>query len=99
MEQQPLLAIRIDRATAHDLVAKGARLIDVRSPEEFATGALPGAVNLPVQVIAAIIQDHAQTEETIVLYCRSGARSDVAARLLRTAGFSRSYNMGGIGEW
>ncbi len=92
-------AIRIARATAHDLVALGARLIDVRSPEEFAGGGLPGAVNLPVQVIAELIQDHAKPEETIVLYCKSGARSDVAARLLRSAGYAKAYNLGGISEW
>lgn len=91
--------IRIPRKTAHDLVAQGARLIDVRSPEEFAGGALPGALNLPVQVIAQQIQAHVKPDETVVLYCKSGARSDVAARLLRQAGYAKSYNLGGIGEW
>lgn len=91
--------IRINRATAHTLVEGGARLIDVRTPEEFATGALPGAVNIPVQVIAQEIHNHAQDSETLVLYCRSGARSDVAARMLRSFGYTKSYNMGGIGDW
>jgi phage shock protein E len=91
--------IRIPRKTAHDLVTNGARLIDVRSPEEFASGALPGAINVPVQAVAQQIQAHAQPGDTIVLYCKSGARSDVAARLLRQAGYAKSYNLGGIGEW
>jgi phage shock protein E len=91
--------IRIPRLKAHDLVTHGACLIDVRSPEEFATGALPGAINVPVQVIAQQIQAHAQPGDTLVLYCKSGARSDVAARLLRQAGYAKAYNLGGIGEW
>jgi len=91
--------LRIDRATAHSLVADGAKFIDVRSPEEFAGGALPGAVNVPVQVIAQEIQHHAADGDTIVLYCKSGGRSDVAARMLRSFGFAKAYNMGGIGEW
>lgn len=91
--------IRIARARAHQLVQDGAKLIDVRTPEEFAQGAVPGAVNVPVQVIAAEIDKHAQTGETIVLYCKSGMRSDVAAKILRGMGFARSYNLGGIGDW
>ncbi len=91
--------VRIDRAAAHKYVADGAKLLDVRTPEEFAGGALPGAVNVPVQVIAQTIVDYAKDSETIVLYCRSGARSDVAARILRGLGYANSFNMGGIGEW
>lgn len=91
--------IRIDRATAHRLVEEGARLIDVRTPEEHAGGALAGAVNVPVQVIGQQIGEHAQKEETIVLYCKSGARSDMAARLLRSLGYVNAFNMGGIHEW
>lgn len=91
--------VRIDRATAHDLVANGARLIDVRTPEEFAAGAIPGAVNVPVQVIAQEIHNHATDGDTIVLYCKSGGRSDVATRMLRSFGFAKAFNLGGIGEW
>ncbi len=91
--------IRIDQQTAHRLVAEGAKLIDVRTVEENAGGALPGAINVPVQVIGEEIDKFAKTEETIVLYCRSGARSDMAARILRSLGYKKSYNMGGIHEW
>lgn len=91
--------IRIARAKAHELVAAGAKLIDVRTPEEFAGGAVPGAVNVPVQVIAAEIDRFAKTDDTIVLYCKSGMRSDMAAKILRGMGFAQSYNLGGIGDW
>lgn len=91
--------IKISRARAHELVAAGARLFDVRTEAEFATGAVPGAVNIPVQIIAQAIDQHAQPGDTIVLYCKSGMRSDLAAKVLRGMGFAKSYNLGGIGEW
>lgn len=91
--------IRIARARAHELVAGGAKLIDVRSPQEFATGAVPQAINLPVQVIAGEIDRHAQPSDTLVLYCKSGMRSDMAAKILRGMGFAKSYNLGGISDW
>ncbi len=91
--------IRIDQQTAHRLVAEGAKLIDARTADEYAGGALPGAINVPVQVIGEVIDQHAKTDETIVLYCRSGGRSDMAARILRSMGYTKAYNMGGIHEW
>ncbi len=91
--------IRIDQQTAHRLVAEGAKLIDVRTHDENAGGALPGAINVPVQVIGEEIDKYAKPDETIVLYCRSGGRSDMAARILRSMGYSKAYNMGGIHEW
>lgn len=91
--------IRIDQATAHKLVADGAKLIDVRTPEEHAGGALDGAILVPLQVVGQEIGAHAKPEDTLVLYCRSGGRSDMAARILRSMGYTKSYNMGGIHEW
>jgi rhodanese-related sulfurtransferase len=91
--------IRIDRTRAHALVDAGARLIDVRTPQEFDGGAAPGALNLPVQVIGTVISDHCQPDETLVLYCRSGARSDIAARMLRQMGYAKAYNAGGLGDY
>lgn len=91
--------IRIDQKTAHRLVAEGAKLIDVRTPDEFAGGALAGAVNVPVQVVGEQIERHAKAGDVLVLYCRSGGRSDMAARILRSMGYAKSYNMGGINEW
>lgn len=91
--------IRIDREKAHALVAAGAKLLDVRSPAEFAGGAVPGAVNVPVQVIAAEIAQHAQPTDTLVLYCHSGGRSDMATRILRSMGYAKSYNLGGMKDW
>ena len=86
---------------AEGLRQPGAVLVDVRRPDEFAAGHLPGAVNLEVtapdfgQRVAALDK----TKPTYV-YCRSGARSAKAAGQLTTAGFAQVSNlMGGVLDW
>lgn len=84
---------------ARRLVGEGARLVDVRTPEEFADGHLPGAINIPVQDLERRIDELGPKERPIVLYCRSGMRSGRAARQLSSAGFVAVHNLGSIGRW
>ena len=86
---------------AEGLRQPGAVLVDVRRPDEFAVGHLPGAVNLEVtapdfgQRVAALDK----TKPTYV-YCRSGALSAKAAAQLTTAGFAQVSNLlGGALDW
>jgi len=86
---------------AEGLRQPGAVLVDVRRPDEFGVGHLPGAVNLEVtapdfgQRVAALDK----TKPTYV-YCRSGARSAKAADQLTTAGFAQVSNLlGGVLDW
>ncbi len=90
---------KIASAKAHEFVKNGAKLLDVRSPAEFVGGAVPGAINVPVQVIATQIASLAKPEETLVIYCAAGGRSAVATQIVRSMGYSKAYNLGGIGEW
>lgn len=85
--------------TAHALMEKGGRLVDVRTPSEFASGHLEGALNIPVDQIANRLDELAPKDKPVVLYCRSGARSGRAASILRNAGFSEVHNLGTIGRW
>ncbi|RJY09243.1 rhodanese-like domain-containing protein [Aurantiacibacter aquimixticola] len=83
-----------------DLMAAGnVVLIDVRTPEEFAEGRLPGALNAPVETFgpAAIpIEDGRET----IFYCRSGNRSEHAARVLAEEIGGRVRHLdGGIVAW
>lgn len=68
-------------------------LVDVRSQSEYATGHVQGAVNLPLDRLAddaaAVLPDKAAP---LVLYCISGARSEMAAQWLRQAGYTRVTN-------
>ncbi|UNO41518.1 MBL fold metallo-hydrolase [Streptomyces sp. MST-110588] len=63
------------------------QLIDVRNPAEYAAGALPNAVNLPLATLAAQADHHLVPGDPVVLYCRSGNRSVIAASLLEARGF------------
>lgn len=84
---------------ARRLVDAGARLVDVRSPQEFAIGHIPGAVNIPVQDLERRMGELPGKNRPIVLYCRSGARSSNAARLLESAGYTRVHDLGAMSRW
>lgn len=73
-------------------------LIDVRTPEEFASGHIAGAINISVDTIADNISQ-IPTDMPLVVYCRSGNRSAVAASILSEAGYSPIYDLGGIIAW
>ncbi len=73
-------------------------LIDVRTPAEFAGGHIAGAINIPVDDLAARL-DSVPRDRPVVVYCRSGNRSATAARVLANAGFDPIYDMGGIIAW
>jgi phage shock protein E len=86
-------------AEAHRLVEAGARLVDVRTPAEFAASHLDGAVNLPLGVLESRLHDLEPREQPIVVYCASGMRSRRAAERLRRAGFSMVRNLGPMSRW
>jgi rhodanese-related sulfurtransferase len=73
-------------------------LIDVRTPDEFASGHIAGAVNIPVEEIADRL-DEVPQDKPVVLYCRSGNRSNQASGILVNAGFTGIYDLGGINAW
>jgi rhodanese-related sulfurtransferase len=77
---------------AETLLANGALLIDVRSPGEFAAGALTGAINLPGEQIG----QHLDTlrGQACLLYCQSGTRSQIATEKLRELGLTSVYDLG-----
>lgn len=87
------------RAEAHRLVEAGATLVDVRTPEEFASGHLPGALNIPVDELPRRLGELGSPEKSLVVYCRSGARSSRAERLLKERGFQNVFNLGPMSAW
>jgi NADPH-dependent 2,4-dienoyl-CoA reductase/sulfur reductase-like enzyme/rhodanese-related sulfurtransferase len=71
-------------------------IIDVRTTEEFAGGAYPGAVNIPLDELQARVDELGDKSRDITLYCASGARSAYAQRMLLQMGFPNVKNGGGI---
>ncbi len=76
---------------------RGVRLIDVRSPEEFAEGHVPGAVNVPLEEVLASPQRFAGEELHVI--CRSGGRSLRAAEAVNAAGARSASVSGGTSAW
>ena len=83
----------ITGTTACDLVARGAQLVDVRNPQEYARGALPGSINIPLPVIQQAMKQ-LDRQTPVLLYCNSGQRSGMAKRLLDACGFMTVHNLG-----
>lgn len=90
---------QVSAAAARTLVREGGRLIDVRSPGEFATGHLPGAINVPVDALGGKAHTIGPKDGAVVVYCASGARSAVARAMLKAQGFQRVFNLGAMSRW
>jgi sulfur-carrier protein adenylyltransferase/sulfurtransferase len=74
-------------------------LLDVREPHELAISALPGALNIPLGMLAARLSELDSAKEMVV-FCKAGTRSARALELLVSAGFKRVKNLkGGINAW
>lgn len=90
---------------------QGSVLIDVREPAEFETGHIASAVNIPRGVLEFQVDAHpavanvsdpalSHKEQPIVVYCRTGGRSALAALNLQRMGFTDVRSLaGGITEW
>lgn len=77
-----------------DLLNKGGQLIDVRSPVEYRQGALNGAINMPIDRFQ-YLKDDIDTTKPVLLYCRTGARSEMVKNYLQQLGFNGVHNIGG----
>jgi rhodanese-related sulfurtransferase len=76
-------------------------VIDVRTPAEYASGHLPGAVNIPLDNLQQALPDirHAAGQGELLVVCASGARSENACRQLAGEGIRTATLSGGTGAW
>lgn len=89
-----------DPALARKLAAEGALVVDVRSPEEFASGHADRAINIPIDQVDARLADFgADKSKPIVVYCAKGGRAAAAKEKLVAAGYSQVTNLGGLDDW
>ena len=75
------------------LIKNGATVLDVRTPQEFSQGHLPGSHNIPLQNIAKQLKKIEAMPQPIITCCASGIRSGRARRILKKAGLE-VYNVG-----
>jgi phage shock protein E len=90
---------RVDGATAARLVRSGARLVDVRSPEEFQKGHLPGALLLGHDQVESRARELGPPSTPVVVYSSAGRRSREAAGTLRRLGYGQAWDLGPMSAW
>ncbi|MFM1913332.1 MAG: hypothetical protein RIR51_1170, partial [Bacteroidota bacterium] len=76
-----------------ELIANGAKIVDVRTPNEFKSGNIKGSINLPLQTLSSNL-GKLKKDEVIITCCASGMRSSSAKSLLKSNGFTNVYNGG-----
>ena len=75
-------------------------IVDVRRPDEFETGHIPNAINVPNEDIGTSQPEALpELDRVLLVYCRSGRRSKEAAQKLVAMGYTNVYEFGGINEW
>lgn len=75
-------------------------LLDVRTQAEYDELHIPGSTLIPVEELTGRLGEiEGWQNNTVIVYCRSGRRSAIAAKTLAEAGFSTIYDLGGIQNW
>jgi rhodanese-related sulfurtransferase len=87
----------LDQQQALDKIKAGKiAVVDVRTPEEFAEGHVPGAINISYDKMGERVREIPATkEQPVLLYCRSGKRAAMAETTLTAAGYSNLYHLKG----
>jgi len=89
----------VDGATALQLQQRGVTVLDVRTAMEFEGGHVPGAVNIPYDQVGARTAELGPKGKPVLLYCRSGRRSGIAAAELVRQGFTAVYDFRAMDAW
>ncbi len=89
----------VDAATARKLVGAGVKAVDVRTPQEYAAGHVPGAVNIPYDQMGERYAELGPPTTPLVLYCHSGRRSGIAVQTLKSKGYSQLYDLQAYQRW
>jgi rhodanese-related sulfurtransferase len=88
----------ISRAEAREMLDDGAQLVDVRADHEWEAGHLPGAVHIALPDLPARIEE-IDKDRPVIIYCRGGNRSTMAAGALAEAGYDVAKLAEGAVGW
>lgn len=79
--------------------SRNAVVVDVRTPQEFATGSLPGARNVPLDKLGEKMPDF-KKDKPVIVVCASSSRAGRAAAQMRASGYAEVYVLaGGVAAW
>lgn len=89
----------VAEATARQHLANGALVIDVRSAEEFQSGNVPNAINIPLGELRDSLPRRVKDKsQVLLLHCLSGGRSGIAQQQLKGMGYTNVFNLGSYGR-
>lgn len=95
--------INVSAQEAHDIITKSKDILilDVRTPGEFSNGHIPGAINIPHNILPVRLNELDKfKDKTIIVHCEAGGRSASAVRILEQNGFKNIYHMyKGFSSW
>ncbi len=91
---------KITPSEAMEMMGENAVILDVRPREDFAEGHIPDAISLPrAEVAQRAGEVFPSKDSTILIYCKSGKNSKLAAEELIQMGYTNVYDFGGIIDW
>lgn len=93
-ETAEVAAEAVVEAKVEKEVPKGPMIVDVRTEEEYSYGAIPGAINIPLDDLEDQIDKFDSKDRHVILYCASGARSAYAVQIMKAYGFTNVENGG-----
>jgi phage shock protein E len=89
----------VSAEVARQCLQQGALVIDVRSPEEFRSGHVPTALNIPLDELSESLPSRVRDKQQILLlHCLSGMRSGIAKSRLKRMGYAKVFNLGSLGR-
>ena len=94
-----LRSSNIDQGIKEYSETRGAVLLDVRTPQEYQAGHIPGSKNIPLQEIGCAGAAVGEKDTPLFVYCHSGARSRQAVDVLQRMGYLHTKNIGGIAAY
>lgn len=93
----------ISAEDAQVLMTAGVKVLDVREPEEFAAGHLPGALNIPRGVLefkVAAVPELQNSQQPLLVYCKTSGRSALATHVLNQMGYAQAVSLAaGFDGW
>ena len=89
----------IDQGVQEYRATPGAVLLDVRTPQEYREGHIPGSQNIPLQAIDKVGAVAENKDTPLYVYCHSGGRSRQAVQRLGQMGYRNVTNIGGIAAY
>jgi rhodanese-related sulfurtransferase len=99
MAEEAAATIQLPPEQARELADGGAQVVDVRTAVEHAESHIGGAAHMPLERLNQDAADQLDSGRPVLVYCRGGNRSEMAAEALRNSGFDAHSIDGGLVAW